>query len=218
MKLIEAIVNMEESRLGQEIYRQLINPRGWEKGHWRENRTRAYCLTVDIPDENPKGILLQFVDEDTTYPLDFNNFIVRAQPRSLMDAQFLLEFYRRYFLFETSFRKEGASALEALQSIYFKPNMLMDGLLSESRGFLMWNFQYEQLLQYIPEGKGYGSDLPMRLGLKSGSLWKSYMRAKIGDKLLHDLIKDRLPLKWTTTPRLPSALTLWEYLIKTAGE
>ena len=218
MKLIETMVNLEESSLGQEIYTQLINPDGWEKGHWRESRTHAYCLAVDIPGGNPKGVLLQFVDEATTYPLDFRNFIHEAQPASLLDAQFLLEFYRRYYRVETPFRKKGLSALKALQAIHFKPNTLLDGLLGETRGFLMWNFQYEQLLQYVPGGRAYTNDLPMRLGLKSRSLWKSYLQTRIGDDLLKDLIKERSPLKWTTHPRLPSALILWEYLTEVAGE
>ncbi len=68
LKLIETMVNLEESLLGKEIYRQLINPDSWEKGHWREPRTRANCLAVEMPDSKPKGILLQFVDEDTIYP------------------------------------------------------------------------------------------------------------------------------------------------------
>ena len=218
MKLIETMLNLEESSLGQEIYRQLINPDGWEKGHWRETRTWAYCLAVDTPSANPKGILLQFVDEATTYPLDFSNFIHGAQPRGLLDAQFLLEFYRRSYWVDTPFRKKGLSALEALQEIHFKPNMLMDGLLSETRGCLMWDDQYFQLLQYVPEGRAYGKDLAMRLGLKSGSSWKSYMETRVGDELLHELIKKRSPLGWTTTPRLPTALNLWQYLTDVGGD
>jgi len=120
--------------------------------------------------------------------LDFSNFIIEAQPASLLDAQFLLEFYRRYYLVETSFRKKSSSALEALQEIHFKSNTLMDGLL------------------------------PMRLGFKSGSLWRSYLETRIGDELLHELIKERSPLGWTTPPRLPPALNLWEYLNQVAGD
>lgn len=218
IELIEQMVNLEESPLGQELYKQLINPRGWEKGHWREDRSHAYCLAVDIPGDKPKGILLQFVEQDTTYPLEFRKFIHGAQPKTLLDTQFLLEFYRRYYLHDTNCRTKGASALEALHAIHFKPNILMDGLLAGTRGYLMWNHQYEQLLQYIPEERVHRNDLPMRLGFKSGELWRSYMGTKIDDKLLPDLIKERSPLKWTTTPRLPTALILWEYLTGTAGE
>jgi len=43
LKFIDTMVSLEESFLGQEIYTQLINPDGWEKGHLSDGPHIRVC-------------------------------------------------------------------------------------------------------------------------------------------------------------------------------
>jgi hypothetical protein len=208
----EAILNLDESDLAQELYAQMVNSHGWEKGHWTSQSNLAYCIYVTSRSEPPQGVLFQFVQDDKTFPVHFHRLLTLSQPHSLLDAQFLIEFYRRYFQDKSSYSKQGLSPWEALTEMDFKPNTLLDGLLTDTRGLIMWDHQYDQLLQFIGPVWYGPTDLRLRLGFQSGRLWRDYQQVIIDGRKLHEMVKERAIFGSTRAATLPGALTLWRAL------
>ena len=122
----EAILDLNESDLACELYKEIINPRGWERDHWSSHHNLAYCIYISSRSEPHRGALLQLVQDKNVYPLQFHRFMILSEPQSLLDTQFLLEFYRRYFQEKTPYSKQGLSPWEALTEMHFKPNSLLD--------------------------------------------------------------------------------------------
>ena len=208
----EAILNLDESDLAQELYAQMIDSHGWEKGHWISRSNQAYCIYVTSRSGPTHGVLFQFVQDEKIYPVHFHRFLTLSQPHSLLDAQFLIEFYRRYFQDKSSYSKKGLSPWEALTEMHFKPNSLLDELLADSRGLIMWDHQYDQLLQFIGPVWYNPPDMRLRLGFQSGRLWRDYQQIKIDGRKLQEMVKERAIFGSTRAASLPGALTLWKAL------
>jgi hypothetical protein len=208
----EAILNLDESDLACELYAQMIDSHGWEKGHWTSQSNLAYCIYITSRSGPTQGVLFQFVQDEKFYPMHFHRLLTLSQPQSLLDAQFLIEFYRRYFQDRSFYSKKGLSPWEALTEMNFKPNTLLDGLLADTRGLIMWDYQYDQMLQFIGPDWNDPPDMRLRLGLQSGRLWREYQQAKINKRRLQEMIKERAIFGSTRAPSLPGALTLWKAL------
>ena len=208
----EAILNLDESDLAQELYAQMIDVQGWEKGHWTSQSNLAYCIYVTSRSEPPQGVLFQFVKDEKVYPMHFHRLLTLSQPRGLLDTQFLIEFYRRYFQDKSSYSKKGLSPWEALTEMDFKPNHLLDELLADTRGLIMWDHQYDQLLQFIGPVWYGPTDLRLRLGFQSGRLWRNYQQVKIDGRKLGGMVKERAIFGSTRAATLPGALPLWRVL------
>ena len=208
----EAILNLDESDLAQELYAQMIDVQGWEKGHWTSQSNLAYCIYVTSRGGPTQGVLFQFVKDEKVYPMHFHRLLTLSQPRGLLDTQFLIEFYRRYFQDKSSYSKKGLSPWEALTEMKFKPSHLLDGLLVDTRGLIMWDHQYDQLLQFIGPVWYGPTDLRLRLGFQSGRLWRDYQQIKIEGRKLQEMVKDRAIFGSTRVATLPGALTLWRTL------
>ena len=208
----EATLDLDESDLAQELYTQMVNSHGWKKGHWTAQSNLAYCVYVASRTDPPQGVLSQFVQDENIYPEHFQRFLVLSQPHSLLDTQFLLEFYRRYFTEETSYSEKGLSPWEALCEMRFKPNLLLDGLLADSRGLIVWDHQYDQLLQFMGPDWKDPPDMRRRLGLQSGRLWQEFQSATIDGRRLQEMIQERAIFRSTRNPSLPGTLALWKAL------
>ena len=94
----------------------------------------------------------------------------------------------------------------------FKPNHLLDELLADTRGLIMWDHQYDQLLQFIGPVWYGPTDLRLRLGFQSGRLWRNYQQVKIDGRKLGGMVKERAIFGSTRAATLPGALTLWRAL------
>jgi hypothetical protein len=208
----EAILNLDESDLAQELYAQMIDAHGWEKGHWTSQSNLAYCIYVTSRSGPTQGVLFQFVKDEKVYPMHFHRLLTLSQPRGLLDTQFLIEYYRRYFQDKSSYSKKGLSPWEALTEMQFKPSHLLDGLLADTRGLIMWDHQYDQLLQFIGPVWYGPTDLRLRLGFQSGRLWRDYQQIKIEGRKLQEMVKERAIFGSTRAATLPGALTLWRTL------
>lgn len=208
----EAVLDLDESDLARELYTQMVNTIGWKSGRWTSLSNLVYCVYITSRSEPPQGVLFQFVQGRKIYPTHFHRFMILSQPHSLLDAQFLIEFYRRYFHEKTAYSKKGLSPWEALIEMEFKPNPLLDGLLADTRGLIMWDHQYDQMLQFMGPDWNDPPDMRLRLGFQSGRLWREYQGARIDGCRLQDLVSERAVFGSTRAPSLPGALTLWKAL------
>ena len=212
IKLIEKVVDINEDLLARLLYKKSVNPAGWEKGHLQDSYTKAYCVYLDSEDNDPQSIIFKLTmleDQGTT---TFKQFIQEAQPCNLFDTQFLIRFYEKLCFHRSMVNTEGVDPWQALQNVSFIPNQHLDEFLFGTRGVLMWDHQYLQLLQLVSPGFEKTPNLLWHLGLNKESYWEKIDQVLLGRVSLKTLLKDRLKCGLTSQPPLGTALNLWKYV------
>jgi len=89
-KLVERILDLNEDPLSRLLYKKTVNPDGWKKGHWQESYTKAYCVYYETQDDDPQGVIFKLTDKDYLDSFTFKQFLKKAKPGNLFDAQFLI--------------------------------------------------------------------------------------------------------------------------------
>jgi hypothetical protein len=211
-KLVEKIMNLNEDPLARILYQKTINPGGWDRGHWQENYTKAYCVYLDSEHNDPQAVIFKLTEKDNLGSTTFKQFIEAAQPSNLFDAQFLIRFYEQFNFNRSTLTIEGREPWQALQNLSFIPNQHLDEFLFSTRGVLMWNHQYLQLLQLVFPGFEKTPNLLWHLGLNKKIYWEKIEKVQLGEKSLKTLLRDRLKCGLTGQARLYTALNLWKHL------
>ena len=211
-KLVEKILDLNEDPLARLLYKKTVNHEGWEKGHWQENYAKAYCVYLNYEDSDLQGLIFRLTEADDLEPLGFKRFIKEAKPRNLFDTQFLIRFYEQFSFNRSAIKTEEYEPSQALQNLSFIPNHQLDNFLLSTRGVLMWNHQYLQLLQLVRPGFEKTSNILWHLGLNKKSYWEIIDQVQFGGVSLKVLLKDRLKCGLTSQPPLKAALCLWEHL------
>jgi hypothetical protein len=211
-KLVEKILELNEDPLARILYKKTVNPDGWEKGHWQESYTKAYCVYLDSEDNDPQSVIFKLTEKADLGSITFKHFIEEAQPCNLFDTQFLIRFYDQFCFNRSMINIEGLDPWQALQNLSFIPNQYLDEFLFSTRGVLMWNHQYLQLLQLVFPGYERTPNLLWHLGLNNKSYWKEIEQVQLGGVSLKALLKDRLKCGLTSQAPLYTALNLWKYL------
>jgi hypothetical protein len=211
-KLVEKIMDLNEDPLARILYKKTVNPDGWEKGHWQENFTKAYCVYLDSEHNDPQGVIFKLTEKDNLSSITFKHFIEEAQPRNLFDTQFLIKFYEQFCFNRSMINTEGPDPEEVLRNLSFIPNQNLDEFLFNTRGVIMWNHQYLQLLQLVFPGFEKTPNLLWHLGLNKKSYWEKIEQVQLGQDSLKTLLKDRLKCGLTSQPPLRTALSLWDHL------
>jgi len=211
-KLVEKILDLNEDPLARLLYKKTVNPDGWEKGHWQENYTKAYCVYLDYEDSDLQGVIFRLTEKDYLEPLGFKHFIEEAKPSNIFGTQFLIRFYEQFYFNRSAIKIEGHEPSQVLQNLSFIPNHQLDDFLLSTRGVLMWNHQYLQLLQLVRPGFEKTSNILWHLGLNKKSYWEIIDQVQFGGVSLKVLLKDRLKCGLTSQPPLKAALCLWEHL------
>jgi len=211
-KLVEKILDLNEDPLARLLYKKTVNPDGWEKGHWQESYTKAYCVYFELQNDDPQGVIFKLTERDYLDSITFKQFLKKAKPSNLFDTQFLIRFYEQFCFNRSTIKIEGHKPWQALQNLSFIPNHQLDEFLFNTRGVLMWNHQYLQLLQLVFPGFEKTSNILWHLGLNRKSYWKIINQVQFGGVSLKALLKDRLKCGLTSRPPLRAALSLWEHL------
>ena len=211
-KLVERVMNLNEDPLARTLYKKTVNLDGWEKGHWQESYSKAYCVYLDKKDRDPQCVIFKLTEKDDLGSITFKHFIQEAQPSNLFDTQFLIRFYEQFCFNRSMIMIEGLDPWEALQNVSFIPNQHLDEFLLSTRGVLMWNNQYLQLLQLVSPGFEKTPNLLWHLGLNKKSYWEKIDQVLLGGVSLKTLLKDRLKCGLTSQPPLGTALNLWRYV------
>jgi hypothetical protein len=211
-KLVEMILDLNEDPIARLLYIKTVNPDGWEKGHWQESYSKAYCIYLDSGDNDPQCIVFKLTDKENLGTNTFEKFIEEAQPGDLFETQFLIRFYEQFHFNRSMINIEGHTPLQVLENISFIPNRYLDEFLFSTRGVLMWHHQYLQLLQLVYPGFEKTPNLLWHLGLNKRSYWNRIDHVQLGGVSLKTLLEDRLKCGLTSQAPLYTALNLWKYL------
>ena len=213
-KLIEKVLDLNDDALARVLYKKTVNPDGWEKGHWQESYSKAYCIYLDSGDNDPQCVVFKLTDKENMGTTTFEKFIEEAQPGDLFETQFLIRFYEQFCFNRSMINIEGHTPFEVLENISFIPNRHLDEFLFSTRGVLMWHHQYLQLLQLVYPGFEKTPNLLWHLGLNKQSYWNKIDQVQLGEVSFKTLLEDRLKCGLTSQAPLYTALNLWKYISK----
>ncbi len=213
VEIVERFMDLNEDEVGKELYRKMTNPDGWEKGHWQESFSKAYAVYLHESTSEPQPVIFKLTDKDSLGTISFKRFLREAKPTNLFDTQFLIRFFEQFCFNRSAINSEENKPWQGLQNLSFIPNRILDEFLLDTRGVLMWNHQYLQLLQLVSPGFERTHNLLWHLGLNKKSYWEKIDQVQLGGASLKTLLKDRLKCGLTSQPPLRAALTLGEYLI-----
>ena len=211
-RLVERVMDLSEDPLARALYKKAVNPDGWEKGHWQESYSKAYCVYIDIKDNDPQSVIFKLTEKDNLGTITFKQFIKEAKPTNLLDTQFLIRFFEQFCFNKSRIDIEGDEPWQALQNLSFIPNHQLDEFLLDTRGVLMWDHQYLQLLQLFSPGFEKTPNILWHLGLNKKSYWDEIDQVQLGGVSLKMLLKDRHKCGLTSQPPLWEALSFWQYL------
>jgi hypothetical protein len=212
MKLIEKILDLNDDALARVLYKKTVNPDGWEKGHWQESYSKAYCIYLDSGDNDPQCVIFKLTDKENMGANSFKKFIEDSQPGDLFETQFLIRFYEQFCFNRSMINIEGHTPFEVLENISFIPNQHLDEFLFSTRGVLMWHHQYLQLLQLVYPGFEKTPNLLWHLGLNKQSYWEKIDQVQLGGVSFKTLLEDRLKCGLTSQAPLYTSLNLWKHL------
>jgi len=133
------------------------------------------------------------------FPESFGKYVKKTNPKTLGDYMFFLDAYERSGFYDFS--------LDAIYNRKFKKNNAIDEMLADSRGFLLWHYQLENLIGFFFFDNT--KQLEVRKGLQSAIRRDEYMKEAKKMKFtknlsLYDIITERIIHKnCTVITRIP---------------
>ena len=138
----------------------------------------------------------------------FQEYLEAAKPVRFKDYLFLTDLYR-LVLDRLSPKDLSASDLVELSERKFDPVPIVDEILEDSRGFLLWRWQLESLVRafYCEQ------DRVLRLcrGINNNlcNAWDETHSLKFGTRSLYSILVERRALPFTILPNIKGAVLLY---------
>lgn len=134
---------------------------------------------------------------------DFREFIMRHPPRSFMDTVFLLDFYN--FNATRLHHRYDPNRLD------FSPIGIVNDMLKDSRGVLLWHFQLENLIRLFVRDSEKVTRLRKGINAQMRSAYDAAKDMRLGNESLADIITERMLFFGTCYPNVRGALALFDY-------
>lgn len=134
---------------------------------------------------------------------DFRDFITFHPPRSFTDLAFLLDFYhfnavRMHHRYEPN-------------RLVFSPIGVINDMLKESRGVLLWHHQLENLLRLFVVDSVKVARLRKGINAQRRTAYDAARGMKLEKTSLADIITERMLFFNTCSPNVQGALALFGY-------
>ena len=176
----------------------------------RKECSHAYIIFID--DDSKAcidGVIFQ-ADEDETFEQStkFINLIESSQPNCLKDLLLLLEIYCCDMDYAHKYREE-------FKNPSFRSVPVVDELLKESNGFLLWNYQIINLYSLFDEDRKKTDNFLKSYNQKSPG-FGTIARKLIFDNgiSLENVILERSILGYVKAPKLKGAYNLYKLLFE----
>ncbi len=203
----------EFERIREEVVRTSEAP--WLEeffhGYSLKKEAYAYCLYVeqDKGRELVRGLLFTPREEPPTGPLDgFVEYLMRIEPKGFMDVMFALDTYNYLCPDVFGFRTEEPEP-------QLGPGMsgVIEPLLSDSRGFIVWHYQLEHICGLFHGSVEFCRQIRKGFGAKHPSARAWMEQREVEDDLsLYCFILLRTMIGGTMVPSLEGAFTLFRAL------
>lgn len=193
--LVERIFEVKsEAKLAASLFGHLSD--------WQEYR---YAWAIYIDGESPSlvdGYLTGSLEgnETTGFKTDFKEFLDQIQPSGFLDHLFALDFYKlrrtvEDFIFPRTFD--------------YLP--VVDDILQDSRGFLLWHHQLELLFRGFYDDTDKVVNLRKGINARDPEAFEMAGSLMLGATSLEDVIWERMVLGHTLFQNVKGALLLSHY-------
>ncbi|MDI6797281.1 MAG: hypothetical protein QMD09_10065 [Desulfatibacillaceae bacterium] len=166
-----------------------------------------YAYAVYLAGAKPKLVLGHVANTlprgwKTGYMGDFRNFIMRHPPRSFMDLVFLLDFFH--------FNSTRLHHRYDPNRLPFSSIGIVNNMLKESRGVLLWHYQLENLLRLFVEDSAKVAKLRKGINVQSQTAYDQAKGLQLTEKdSLDEVITERMLFFSTCSPNCRGAWVLF---------
>tara|TARA_Y100000294_G_scaffold138903_1_gene132329 strand:- start:1068 stop:1751 length:684 start_codon:yes stop_codon:yes gene_type:complete len=176
----------------------------------RKECSHAHIIFID--DDSKAfidGVIFQ-ADEDETFEqgTKFRNLIESRQPDCLKDLLLLLEIYCCDMAYAHKYR-------EKFNNPSFRAIRVVDELLKESNGFLLWDYQIINLYCLFDEDPKKADNFLKQFNQKSPGFWNTARKLIFDNGItLEKTVLERSILGHVKTPKLKGAYNLYRLLFE----
>lgn len=144
------------------------------------------------------------------YTDKFVNFLLEHSPKKIKDFLFLLDVYHQACIGQ---KETDLSKLLNIERTGLPIDAVLDELLNDSNGIILWHHQLENILSLCFHNRQEVIDLRKKINAKVGEGWSLLDKAYIGDGLtLRQIITQRMVFGTTKYPNVKGAYILHEVL------
>ncbi len=167
-----------------------------------------YAYAVYLAKERPELVLGHVTSTlpegwHLGYMRDFRDFITFHPPRSFTDLAFLLDFYH--------FNATRLHHRYDPNRLTFSPIGVVNDMLKESRGVLLWNHQLENLIRLFVADSVKVDRLRKGINAQRRSAYDAAKGMLLEKTSLADIITERMLFFNTCNPNVRGALALFGY-------
>jgi hypothetical protein len=134
-------------------------------------------------------------------------YLHRYKPETFMDYLFFIEIYSR--------SKLGYLSIEELYNRKFREHEIIDNILKDSHGFLLWDYHLENLIRLllIEPNSERTTEIRRKLNVKDQAYWNLAKELKLSNGLcLYDILDERTILGCTSYPQFRFAYNLFQLI------
>jgi hypothetical protein len=165
----------------------------------------AHCICIG-EDQVIAGTLSKELGEGESlgFMSCFSEYLKRSAPQTFKDFLFLLDFYRG--------RRVGRSVGDIfdLMSHVFPKIQIVDEILEDSRGLLLWHHQLEHLFRAFYDDITKVVRLRKQINAKVPDAFDIAESLKFDGISLADIVEERMVLGFTVSPNVKGASTLYK--------
>ena len=170
---------------------------------------RFKCITAAYLDIESPIMLAGFASAEEIDPgpiKHFPAFLSMAAPATFSETLFTVDFFQACLVAEVDpFGLWGSWVFESVG--------VVDDLLTDSHGLLLWSHQLEGLLNSCGYNACQCQLLRQMINAKSAEAWESMEKAVLGQETtLVRLIDERMMFRFVLAPNYPGAECLWSLM------
>lgn len=193
-KITERIIDVSSE---QELAKSLFPVLG--------GKNLKYCYAVYSNNGKYSPIIGYLTNELEGVNVSFKNelkvFIEKYNPKSFNDFLFFVDIYSRF---------NSQPAIEDVCERKFKSNGMVEDILKDSRGLLIWHYQLENLIRLFYSDNEHVVRLRKDINAKKAEAWELAKKLSFSDELtLYDIISDRMAVDITRNPNIQGAYNLF---------
>jgi len=174
----------------------------------KELKKYGYAYILYLEGNAPQCIIGELATSENDFHYGdgpgFVAFLTANAPQGFSDVLYVIHLYKAKELYSGDVAKHSG----------FTPNAVADDMLKESRGYLLWHYQLENLIRLFETDPRKVVEIRMGINAKRANLFKQTSKFKLSENLsLNDIVSERAFEGCTSHPNIRGAY----YLLNTLG-
>lgn len=189
-EIVEKVFEVtSEAKLAKSLFSHLSD--------WQEYR---YARAIYVDGESPSLVDGYLTDSHETlgFKTDFRNYLDQIQPLGFLDHLFAVDYYK--------LRRTTKDLTLPNKTFDYVP--VVDDILTDTRGFLLWHHQLEWLFRAFFDDTAKVVRLRKRINAKKPEAFELAGSLMLDNMSLENVIWERMALGYTVFPNVKGALAL----------